>query len=122
MIDMRISIAAVFVAVSTIASAAEPPQQTLDQAAGDYFSCIERFAKILALASNETAEGIARTSLSACSAERKVFIETNRREKKDWNEKSADNAFVERLIPKITEMRVRREQLTSNPPRKLQTP
>jgi len=123
MIDMRISIAAVFVAVSTIASAAEPPQQTLDDhVAADYFSCIERFAKILALASNETTEGIARTSLSACSAERKVFIETNRRDKKDWNEKSADNAFVERLIPKITEMRVRREQLTSNPPRKLQTP
>jgi hypothetical protein len=122
MIYMRISIAAVFVAVSTIASAAEAPQHTLDQAAADYFSCVERFAKTLALASNETAEGIARTSLSVCATERKVFIETNQRDKKDWNEKTVDNAFVERLIPKITEMRVRREQLTSNPPRKLQTP
>jgi hypothetical protein len=118
MINMRISIAAVFVVVSTIASAAESPQHTLDQAAADYFSCVERFAKILALDSDETAEVIAQKSLSTCFAERKILIESNRRH---WNEKTADKAFIERLIPKITEMRARREVM-SNPSRKLQTP
>jgi hypothetical protein len=118
MIDMRISIAAVFVAVSSIASAAASPPQGSDQAAADYFSCIERFAESLALASDETAEVIAQKSLSACSVERKMLIEANR---SHWNEKTADNAFVERLIPKITEIQARREVM-SNPQRKLQTP
>jgi uncharacterized protein YaaW (UPF0174 family) len=118
MIDMRILIAAVFVTASTIASAAESLQHTLDQAAADYFSCVERFAKILALDSDETAEVIAQKSLSACSGERKVLIESNR---SHWNEKTADNAFVERLISKITEIRARRAVM-SNPPRILQRP
>jgi hypothetical protein len=125
MIAMRISIAAVFLAASTIASAAQP-QRTVDKAAADYSSCIERFAKILALASDENADGVAQTALSACPAEREAYIEANRRYKTDWNDgtmKTTDNAFVERLLPKITEIRAGREQkLTIDPSQKPQMP
>ena len=82
-----------------------------DQAGADYFVCLERHAKILALGSDGTADIVAQASLSACPAERRAIFEVRRRYNDDWNEgkmKAMENMLVQRLLLEIVEIRAQR--------------
>src|ERR1700732_1681640 len=50
-----------------------------DQVGANYFLCLERHAKALALAADEAADIVAQASLSACPAERAAVFEVHRR-------------------------------------------
>ncbi len=82
-----------------------------DQAGADYFLCLERHAKILALASDETADIVAQASLSSCPTERRAIFEVHRRYNDDWNEgtiKAMENVLVQHLLLEIVKIRAQR--------------
>jgi hypothetical protein len=82
-----------------------------DKTSADYFSCLERRAKILALSSGETADIVAQASLSACPVERTAIFEVHRRYNDDWTEgsmKAMEDVLVQRLLLEIVAIRAQR--------------
>jgi hypothetical protein len=107
---MRMSIATALLAASIMGSIEAQTQKTADQAAADYSSCLKRYAELLAIETHEPADVVARASLSACPAERKAFIDTNRRYKEDWNDgavKTTGQTLFQRLLSEVVQIRAR---------------
>ncbi|MFZ1962914.1 MAG: hypothetical protein WAU78_05510 [Roseiarcus sp.] len=97
--------------IDKLAPRAKAEKADEDQAGANYFLCLERHAKALALASDEAADIVAQASLSACPAERVAIFEVHRRYNDDWNEgamKAMENVLVQRLLLEIVEIRAQR--------------
>jgi hypothetical protein len=97
--------------VEKLAPRAKAEKADEDQVGANYYLCLERHAKVLALATNEAADLIAQASLSACPAERNHVFEVRRRYSEDWNEptmRAAEGVFVQHLLLAIIEIRALR--------------
>jgi hypothetical protein len=83
-----------------------------DRAGAVYYMCLQSSAKLLALASNESADLIARAAFPACSADRNAVFETYRRYK-DILELPAmqaiEKAFFDHLLLEIIATRAERQ-------------
>ena len=89
-----------------------------DRTAANYYSCLSRHAKLLALATNEAADLVAQASLSACPAERAAVFDIRKRYGDDWTEgtmKAMESVLVQRLLLEIVAVRAQRS-LTPVPP------
>jgi hypothetical protein len=65
--------------VEKLAPRAKAEKADEDQVGEDYFLCLERHAKVLALATDEAADIVAQASLSECPAERAAVFKVHRR-------------------------------------------
>jgi hypothetical protein len=82
-----------------------------DQVGANYFLCLERHAKVLALASDETADLVAQASMSVCPVERAAVLEVHRRYNDRWEEgtmKAMENVLVQCLLLEIVAIRGQR--------------
>jgi hypothetical protein len=97
--------------IEKLAPRAKAEKGDEDQVGANYFSCLERHAKVLALASDEAADIVAQASLSACPAERAAVVEIHRRYNDIVDEgtmKVMDNGLVQQLLLEIVEIRAQR--------------
>jgi hypothetical protein len=98
--------------IAKLALRAKAEKADEDQAGANYFLCLERHAKVLALASDfEAADIIAQASLSACPVERAAVFEIHRRHDGIFDEatmKATDSVLVQRLLLEIVEIRAQR--------------
>jgi hypothetical protein len=94
------------------ATRANAERAALDQANADYFSCLERNAKELALNSHETADIVAQASLAACPVERQNALDVNRRYHETFDDgamEAADKLIVQHLLLEIVQIRAHPE-------------
>ena len=97
--------------IEKLAPRAKAEKADENQVGANYFLCLERHAKVLALASDEAADTVAQASLSACPTERAAVFEVNRRHNDDWNEgtmKAMESVLVQHLLLEIVEIRAQR--------------
>jgi hypothetical protein len=97
--------------VEKLAPRARAEKADEDQVTANYFSCLERRAKVLALATDEPADIVAQASLSACPAERADVFEVHRRYGDGWEEgtmKAMESALVQQLLLEIVKARAQR--------------
>lgn len=105
--------------VDKLAPRAKAERADEDQAGANYFSCLERHAKVLALATDEAADIVAQASLSACPTERAAIFEVHRRYNDRWEEgtmKAMENVLVQRLLLEIVTARAQRNVAPTPPP------
>jgi len=111
--------------VEKLAPAAKAERADEDQVGANYFLCLERHAKMLALATDEAADIVAQASISACPAERAAVVEVHRRYDDIVDEgamKVMDSGLVQKLLLEIVEIRAKRNITPSPGPRPRKTP
>ena len=97
--------------IEKLAPKAKAEKADEDQVGANYFLCLERHAKVLALASGEAADIVAQASLSACPAERAAVFEGHRRYDDIFDEgamKAMESLLVQRLLLEIVATRAQR--------------
>ena len=97
--------------VGKLAPRAKAEKADEDQVRANYYSCLERHAKVLALATDEAADIVAQASLSACPAERTAVFEVHRRYDDILDEgamKVMESVYVQHLLLAIVETRAQR--------------
>jgi hypothetical protein len=97
--------------VDKFAKRAKAEKAEEDQAGANYYLCLKRHAAALALNSAETAEVVARASLSACPTERSAVFNIYQRFHDDFSEgvmQKMEGIFLEHLLLEIVEQRAER--------------